>query len=81
MGASGDLAPLAHIATVLTRDADDGDRAGDYSGQAWFEDELLTGAEAMARAGIDRLVLEAKEGLALSNGIDFMAAAGALGGA
>ena len=32
----------------------------------------------MARAGIERLVLEAKEGLALSNGIDFMAAAGAL---
>ena len=49
-----------------------------YSGQAWFEGELLTGAEAMARAGIERLVLEAKEGLALSNGIDFMAAAGAL---
>ena len=49
-----------------------------YSGQAWFEGELLTGAEAMARAGIERLILEAKEGLALSNGIDFMAAAGAL---
>ncbi len=32
----------------------------------------------MARAGIERLILEAKEGLALSNGIDFMAAAGAL---
>ncbi len=76
LGASGDLAPLAHIAAVLTRDADDGD--GGYSGQAWHEDELLTGAEAMARAGIERLILEAKEGLALSNGIDFMAAAGAL---
>ena len=88
LGASGDLAPLAHIAAVLTRDAADsdcGDGDGDgvdcdrgYSGQAWFEGELLTGAEAMARAGIERLVLEAKEGLALSNGIDFMAAAGAL---
>ena len=86
MGASGDLAPLAHIAAVLTRDAGDGDR-GDcdgvdsdrgYSGQAWFEGKLLTGADAMARAGIERLILEAKEGLALSNGIDFMAAAGAL---
>jgi histidine ammonia-lyase len=81
LGASGDLAPLAHIAAVLTRavggdDAGDGDRG--FSGQAWYEGELLTGAEAMARAGIDRLVLEAKEGLALSNGIDFMAAAGAL---
>jgi histidine ammonia-lyase len=76
LGASGDLAPLAHIAAVLTRDAGDGD--GGFSGQAWFEGELLTGADAMARAGIERLVLEAKEGLALSNGIDFMAAAGAL---
>ena len=82
LGASGDLAPLAHIAAVLTRAVADGDAGdggdGDYSGQAWFEGELLTGAEAMARAGIERLILEAKEGLALSNGIDFMAAAGAL---
>jgi histidine ammonia-lyase len=76
LGASGDLAPLAHIAVVMTRDAGEGD--GGFSGQAWFGGELLSGAEAMARAGIDRLVLEAKEGLALSNGIDFMAAAGAL---
>ena len=76
LGASGDLAPLAHIAAVLTRDAGDGD--GGFSGQAWYAGELLTGAEAMARAGIERLILEAKEGLALSNGIDFMAAAGAL---
>lgn len=76
LGASGDLAPLAHIAVVMTRDIEAED--GGYSGQAWFGGELLSGAQAMARAGIDRLVLEAKEGLALSNGIDFMAAAGAL---
>jgi len=76
LGASGDLAPLAHIATVMTRDIEEGD--GGYSGQAWFGGELLNGGEAMARAGIERLVLEAKEGLSLSNGIDFMAAAGAL---
>jgi histidine ammonia-lyase len=76
LGASGDLAPLAHIAVVMTREIEEG--GGAYSGQAWFGDELLSGAEAMTRAGIDRLVLEAKEGLALSNGIDFMAAAGAL---
>jgi histidine ammonia-lyase len=75
LGASGDLAPLAHIAAVLTRDMGEG---GGFSGQAWYGGELLTGAEAMARAGIERLILEAKEGLALSNGIDFMAAAGAL---
>ncbi|MBI1802336.1 MAG: aromatic amino acid lyase [Chloroflexi bacterium] len=75
LGASGDLAPLAHIAVVLTRDLDDGP---DYSGQAWHGGELLSGAEAMARAGIVRLIPEAKEGLALTNGTDFMVAAGAL---
>jgi histidine ammonia-lyase len=76
LGASGDLAPLAHIAVVLSRDGAAAD--GGYSGQAWYGGELLDGAEAMRRAGVERLVLEAKEGLALSNGIDFMAAAGAL---
>jgi histidine ammonia-lyase len=75
LGASGDLAPLAHIAVVMTRD---GAADGGYSGQAWYGGELLAGAEAMHRAGIERLVLEAKEGLALTNGIDFMAAMGAL---
>jgi histidine ammonia-lyase len=75
LGASGDLAPLAHIAVVLTRDPGGGN---DYSGYAYLGDELLSGAAAMDMAGIERLVLEAKEGLALSNGIDFMAAAGAL---
>ena len=77
LGASGDLAPLAHIAVVLTRDLEDGD--GGYSGQAWYKGELLSGAEAMARAGLKRLVPEAKEGLALTNGVQFMVAAGALG--
>lgn len=76
LGASGDLAPLAHIATVLTRDLEEGD--GGYSGKATYQGELLDGAEAMRRAGLERLILEAKEGLALSNGIDFMAACGAL---
>lgn len=76
LGASGDLAPLAHIAVVMTRDVEDGD--GGYSGQAWLGDELLSGAEAMVRAGINRLIPEAKEGLALTNSTDFMVAAGAL---
>lgn len=76
LGASGDLAPLAHIAVVMTRG--EGDEDGGYSGQASYGGELLSGAEAMHRAGIDRQVLEAKEGLALTNGIDFMAAVGAL---
>jgi histidine ammonia-lyase len=75
VGASGDLTPLAHIALVLTRDQDDQD---EYSGFAWFKGELLPGAEAMARAGIPRLILEAKEGLSLTNGTTFMLAAGTL---
>ncbi|MFV2045499.1 MAG: aromatic amino acid lyase, partial [Anaerolineales bacterium] len=76
LGASGDLAPMAHIAAVMTRDLEQGD--GGYSGRAWHHGELLSGAEAMAQAGIDRLILEAKEGLALTNGTNMMAAAGAL---
>jgi histidine ammonia-lyase len=76
LGASGDLAPLAHIAVVLTRGIEEENDG--YSGQAWLGDELISGAEAMARAGIDRLILEAKEGLALTNGLDFMSAAGAV---
>ncbi len=76
LGASGDLAPLAHIAAVLSRDGQAAD--GEYSGKSWYSGELLDGAEAMRRAGIERPVLLAKEGLALSNGMDFMAACGAL---
>ena len=77
LGASGDLAPLAHIAVVMTRDPDEQAQGG-YSGYAVYEGDQLSGEEAMRRAGIERLALEAKEGLALSNGIDFMAACGAL---
>jgi len=75
LGASGDLAPLAHLAVVLTRDEDP---ARDFSGEAYFNGERLSGAEAMARAGLERLIPEAKEGLALTNGTTFMVAAGAL---
>ena len=75
LGASGDLAPLAHIGLVITRDPD-GDE--EYTGKAWFEGELLTGAEAMERAGIPRLVPRAKEGLSLTNGTTFMLAAATL---
>lgn len=65
VGASGDLAPLAHIAMVLCETP-----AGrpDDSGFAFYQSQLLPGREAMARAGIARVVLEAKEGLALTNG-------------
>jgi histidine ammonia-lyase len=75
LGASGDLAPLAHIGLVITRDPE-GDR--EDTGKAWFEGELLSGAEAMERAGIPRLVPRAKEGLSLTNGTTFMLAAAAL---
>jgi histidine ammonia-lyase len=75
LGASGDLAPLAHLGLVMTRDPD-GD--GEETGRAWFGGELLSGAEAMDRAGIPRLLPRAKEGLALTNGTTFMLAAAAL---
>jgi len=80
LGSSGDLAPLAHIAVVMTRDiaSDVEDEKEGYSGQAWLGGEPLSGADAMSAAGIDRLILEAKEGLSLTNGMDFMSAAGAV---
>ena len=76
LGASGDLAPLAHMAVVMIRSgAESGD---EFSGKAWYQNELMGGAEAMERAGIPSIVLEAKEGLALTNGTSFMAASAAL---
>lgn len=78
LGASGDLAPLAHIAVVMTCDPSGSERER-QSGQAWYEGELLTGQEAMRRAGIERVVPGPKEGLALTNGTTFMLAAAVLG--
>jgi histidine ammonia-lyase len=68
VGASGDLAPLAHLALPLVGE-----------GEAWFEGERHSGGEALARAGLEPIALEAKEGLSLVNGTQFMAAYGALG--
>jgi histidine ammonia-lyase len=68
VGASGDLAPLAHLALPLVGE-----------GEAWVEGERLTGAEALARAGLEPVQLAAKEGLSLVNGTQFMAAMLALG--
>jgi histidine ammonia-lyase len=68
VGASGDLAPLAHLALPLIGE-----------GRAWFEGELVNGAEALARAGLAPVRLRAKEGLSLINGTQFMTAQGALG--
>src|SRR6478609_9278040 len=68
VGASGDLAPLAHLALPLVGE-----------GEAFVEGERLPGLEALNRVGIEPIVLEAKEGLSLINGTQFMAAALALG--
>jgi histidine ammonia-lyase len=68
VGASGDLAPLAHLALPLIGE-----------GEAWAEGDLLPGREALQRVGLEPLQLHAKEGLALINGTQFMAAFGALG--
>lgn len=67
VGASGDLAPLAHLALVLTGE-----------GRAEFEGEQLDGAEALQRAGITPVALAAKEGLSLINGTQLMLAVGVL---
>ncbi len=71
VGASGDLAPLAHIAMVLCETPDG--RPED-SGLAWCQGEILPGYEAMWRADIPRVTLEAKEGLSLTNGTSCTAA-------
>ena len=67
VGASGDLAPLAHLAAVMIGE-----------GEAVWQGRRLPGREAMAAAGIAPLVLEAKEGLALINGTQFMTGIGLL---
>ncbi len=72
LGASGDLIPLAHLAIVASRDG--GEDLDEESGYAWFDGELLSGKEAMRRAGIERLVLGPKEGLAILNGTSFSTA-------
>jgi histidine ammonia-lyase len=75
LGSSGDLAPLAHVALVLS--SGEGE-AEDSSGRAWHRGEAMSGAQAMAAAGIPRLVLGPKESLAITNGATFSAALGAL---
>jgi histidine ammonia-lyase len=68
VGASGDLAPLAHLAQVAIGE-----------GEAFLQGRTISGAEAMRTAGIAPLVLDAKEGLALLNGTQGMLALLALG--
>jgi histidine ammonia-lyase len=67
VGASGDLAPLAHLSLVLIGE-----------GEAWRDGERLPGGEALQRAGLAPVVLGAKEGLALINGTHAMEACGVL---
>lgn len=66
-GASGDLAPLAHVSLVLLGE-----------GRAFLGGKEMDGAEALRTAGLRPISLEAKEGLALINGTHLMAARGAL---
>src|SRR5438874_1863885 len=67
VGASGDLAPLAHLALTLVGE-----------GEAFFEGQRMSSAEALRRARLTSLELEAKEGLALLNGTQAMHAVGGL---
>ncbi len=76
LGASGDLIPLAHMALVMSRD--EAGEAEIDSGEAYFDGKLMSGVAAMKAAGIERIVLGPKEGLALLNGTSFSTAQTAL---
>ncbi|MBO4879879.1 MAG: histidine ammonia-lyase [Clostridia bacterium] len=67
LGASGDLAPLSHIVLVMLGE-----------GKAEYQGEIMSGKEAMAKAGIPTVELAAKEGLALINGTQIMTSIGCL---
>lgn len=75
LGSSGDLCPLSHMALVLTTDEKD---LESESGYAEVGGQVLTGKKAMQQAGIERIILGPKEGLAINNGATFSAAIGAL---
>jgi histidine ammonia-lyase len=67
VGASGDLAPLAHLALSLIGE-----------GESFFQGQRMAGREALRLAGLEPVRLEAKEGLALLNGTQAMHAVGGL---
>ncbi|MFH1155975.1 MAG: histidine ammonia-lyase [Pseudomonadota bacterium] len=67
VGSSGDLAPTSHMGLVLIG-----------RGEAWYQGQLLSGAEALKRVGLAPLHLGAGEGLALINGTQVMTAIGVL---
>jgi histidine ammonia-lyase len=67
VGASGDLAPLAHLSLALVGE-----------GEAFYQGRRMSGSEALRKAGLRPVILEAKEGLALLNGTQAMHAVGGL---
>ncbi|MFL6588662.1 MAG: histidine ammonia-lyase [Chthoniobacterales bacterium] len=67
VGASGDLAPLAHLSLTLIGE-----------GEAFYKGERLASGKALRQAGLEAVTLEAKEGLALLNGTQAMHAVGGL---
>jgi histidine ammonia-lyase len=67
VGASGDLAPLAHLALVVMGE-----------GEAFLDGKLLPGGEALQRAGLQPIEFAAKEGISLVNGTQCMTALGGL---
>ena len=75
LGSSGDLAPLSHLALVFSTDEADNE---EESGWAELAGNMLSGKQAMQKAGIPRIILGPKEGLASTNGATFSAAIAAL---
>ena len=67
VGASGDLSPLAHIGLVMIG-----------RGQTFCQGRIMSGGQALKKAGLKPLVLKAKEGLAITNGTEVMTAVGIL---
>ncbi|MBY8997672.1 MAG: histidine ammonia-lyase, partial [Candidatus Thorarchaeota archaeon] len=67
VGSSGDLAPLAHMALVMIGE-----------GEAFYKGERIDGLQALKKAGLKPVVLQAKEGVALINGTQPMTSVGAL---
>ncbi len=79
VGASGDLAPLAHLALAMIGEGEASvDREVGLYGRPGYRPEHLPSLEALKEAGAAPLVLEAKEGLALINGTQLMASLGTL---
>ncbi len=71
LGSSGDLCMLSQLALVITTDENDLD---EQSGWAFWDGKRYSGKVAMTKAGLQRIILGPKEGLALTNGASFSAA-------